>query len=168
MNTERLLQLADYLEAGKFRHSKFDFSMIDYGPLQKEFGYGTAGCAVGELPGCFPQDWHFSVNGIRATPLLKGTEEHLTVKGYVHQHEIFAQVEEYFGISNRMADHLFNPYQQYEHFKELGENATAKQVARNIRRTVKLELSEDKKHRKIVEREEYQPEEEEREVYELP
>lgn len=160
MKPELLLKLADYLDAGQFLHKEFNYKYVDDGPIT-ENGCGTAGCALGELPGCFPQDWHFSVNGIRSTPFLKGTEEHLTVKRYVHQHEIFAQVEEYFGISNRMADHLFNPYQQYEHFKELGENATPKQVARNIRKTVKLELSGNKRHKAIVERGEYCSEEEE-------
>jgi hypothetical protein len=163
MKTKLLLQLADYLEAGNLLHEQFDFSMIDYGPFQEKTGCGTAGCAIGELPGCFSQDWVFYLNGPRASPILKGTEESFTIKGhlYVTQTEIFNQVSEYFGISTRMAEHLFLPYGQYEHFKQLEDEATAKQVARNIRKTVKLELSGNKKHREIVAMYELPEEEEE-------
>lgn len=59
MNKERLLKLAEHLEVGELGHEVFDFTV--YG------GCGFAGCALGECPTVFPDDWAF--RGL--TPMLR-------------------------------------------------------------------------------------------------
>jgi hypothetical protein len=53
MNKERLLKLADHLLNGELGHREFDFTTYNNSIGQ----CGTRGCAIGECPIVFPEDW---------------------------------------------------------------------------------------------------------------
>jgi hypothetical protein len=144
MHKQRLLQLADYLEAGKFQHEVFDFDAIDKGPPTKN-GCGTAGCAMGELPGCFPEYWMY-----KPVDLLKRNESLWFLPCPVHQQnekeyncgvDVIEAVSEFFEISNDLIDHLFYPnYQNIERFGSvfIGKYASERDVAQHIRNTIQF------------------------------
>lgn len=58
MNKERLLTLANHLKYGKLGHEKFDFSIYNNATAK----CGTMGCALGECPIIWPEDWKFYKN----------------------------------------------------------------------------------------------------------
>lgn len=55
MNIERLEKIATHLETGKLGHATFDFMVIN-SALDT---CGTNGCAIGEFPIIFKNDWRF-------------------------------------------------------------------------------------------------------------
>lgn len=130
MNKRRLLKLARHLESGNLGHKKFDFDNYN---RAKTGGYvpykcGYAGCAIGEMPILFPDEWRFDNDGF---PVLKGKD--------VFEMPIDSGVE-FFEISDGEYSHLFVPNNQLP-FRYggdfLSDNATPKQVASNIRAFVK-------------------------------
>lgn len=56
IGNERLLKLATHLETGKLGHKVFDFGQYNDSILPQ---CGTAGCALGECPIVFPDEWEF-------------------------------------------------------------------------------------------------------------
>lgn len=62
IHKNRLLKLAAHLEKGKLGHKVFAFAYINAnarGLELKRNGCGTMGCAIGECPIAFPNDWRF-------------------------------------------------------------------------------------------------------------
>lgn len=95
MNRERLEKLAAHLETGQLGHAVFDFSVFNDAPSR----CGTNGCAIGELPIVFPDDWVFSKSGVPA--LSDGSASACSAC------RIWENVEGYFEISGGQSDLLF-------------------------------------------------------------
>lgn len=89
---QRLLQLADHLENGKLGHERFDFSRYNNEPNK----CGTAGCALGECPVLWPEQWKWDGND----PLLRD------------KWETDESAHEFFGLDDFECDHLFYPEMQ--------------------------------------------------------
>ncbi|MES2212604.1 MAG: hypothetical protein V4490_05645 [Pseudomonadota bacterium] len=122
-NTERLRKLADHLLHGKLGHEKFDFSQYNN---TEENICGAAGCAIGECPIAFPDDWEFGSDG--EPELMAGEETELSGKIY-------------FNLDRSQYRHLFLPEDQdTEEFggEWLSDSATKEQVAHNILEFCKL------------------------------
>lgn len=128
---DRLLKLAEHLEKGKLGHKKFDFAVYNCGEEDKR-GCGTNGCAIGELPILFPRKWKFDFFG---NPRLK-----------IGSASEMADGKEFFNLDNDEYNHLFVPQYQTPHLfggKYLGDNATRKQVAKNIRSFIRVKELEE-------------------------
>lgn len=101
MNRARLEKLAAHLETGQLGHAVFDFSVLNRDGTLGEGNdapsrCGTNGCAIGELPIVFPDDWVFSKSGV---PALSD--------GSASACRIWENVEGYFEISGGQSDLLF-------------------------------------------------------------
>ena len=115
---KNLEKLAEHLETGQLGHKVFDFSTYNSNGASSNYApvCGTNGCAIGECPILFPEDWKFDNDGMPI--LLNGT------------------VRDFFEITNEQYLHLFIPEdQQPEKFggKILDGSATRYEVAANIR-----------------------------------
>ncbi len=117
MNLERLHILYDHLMYGKLGHKKFDFNLFNNaGDV-----CGTSGCAIGECPIVWPNDWKFTESG-RA----------------IIRNELygFNSAEKWFELTSDETLHLFEPEDQNTDKyggKCLGPTATRQQVAKNIK-----------------------------------
>jgi hypothetical protein len=130
---ERLLKLAGHIESGKLGHDRFDF-----GHISVKAECGTLGCAMGELPFCFPEAFKFTdwrPNGfgwpVARSPIPVGCEDKfawlpLAVK------ELHGAVQEFFGLTTDERRHLFEAGYQMGGFR-LDTKAEAWVVAGNIR-----------------------------------
>lgn len=123
MHKERLEKLADHLERGKLFHEVFDFRVINAtdGKSDLSGSCGTAGCALGECPGLWPDDWEWDEWGS---------------VGLKDCGSLFAPEQVFFGLNAYEAGHLFYPMLQEPDFyggKELSGDATRHEVAANIR-----------------------------------
>jgi hypothetical protein len=126
LHRKRLEKLATHLEKGKLGHDKFDFSA-----LHDVTSCGTAGCALGECPTVFPRQWKLS-GSYHPDPRLRRTRK---APG-----DSFCDAEYFFGLTGSEAMHLFHPNEQNTDAfggKHLGESATRRQVASNIRAFIK-------------------------------
>ncbi len=129
IHIDRLLKLADHLEYGQLGHKVFDFdsyNLDEHGKPCQARSCGYAGCAIGECPVVFPEEWSFNDYGY---PRLNGHGA--------------SSAEIFFGISEDAFDHLFIPTgQSTERFGGvfLNRAATKEQVAANIRSFVALKL----------------------------
>jgi hypothetical protein len=130
MNAERLLKLAEHLETGKLGHEKFDFSYYnasdELGAAHLSPNCGAVGCAIGECPIVFPDEWRFNDQGFPVT----GLHFNSTDSG-----------KEFFRLSEEEYEHLFLPHHQdYDRFGgvDLNDHATKELVAANIRAFVAL------------------------------
>jgi hypothetical protein len=120
---DRLLKLADHLEAGRpGGHKKFDFTVIHYNHGDENH-CGSVGCALGELPVLFPKSWEFSGEGNYESIL------------FANKNYNFPAAEEFFGITENDVNDLFVPVQKRWWLRGswLKKNTTAKAVARSIR-----------------------------------
>jgi hypothetical protein len=154
MNGERLLQLADHLETGNLGHELFAFDVFnstDSADPIEPYTCGTKGCAVGECPVIWPENWCFNKN---AMPTVKdwgsepGSPQADELPKHLRDHErlisassILMYAAHWFGISPGDADLLFVPdissawsYQGSDH---LPGDVTKEAVAVNIREFVK-------------------------------
>jgi hypothetical protein len=89
-------------------HAKFDFNFINFGP-QAPTGCGTAGCAYGEFPVIFPEDFDF-VNLTKHRNLIDGG---LVDVGDILNKTTYAtslaeNVPKYLGLSRHAASVLFD------------------------------------------------------------
>lgn len=125
MRSDYLLKLADHLESGKLGHEDFDFRFFNANEYQMEIhvgGCGYSGCAIGECPIVFPEDWEW-ING---RPKLH------------HKPCLIPEIaaHDFFKINPSEFAHLFVPNAQapstYGGIR-LDTDATRKQVAANIR-----------------------------------
>jgi len=128
MNKERLLQLAEHLEHGDLGHVVFDFGHynVDHTAFMRPANKcGYAGCAIGECPILWPDNWHFNCAG-RPLLIAKGA-------GLCDERN---SSERWFDISVGESEHLFIPYEQNTDDyggTPLRGNATRQEVAANIR-----------------------------------
>lgn len=118
MHKERLLTLARHLQNNR------GYKLFDFGFIWREDSCGTAGCALGELQFCFPDNFG-----------RKETED-AACSGSRKCLGFFDKVYEFFDVNEDEANHLFESGEQnVEDFggKELSRFATAREVANNIR-----------------------------------
>lgn len=132
MNKERLLQLAEHLEKGQLGHKYFSFSVWNSDDWEDgaDTKCGTTGCAIGECPFIWPDDWKFDTDG---EPVLTG-------KIGVHD-----SVLDWFNLSVPEARHLFIPDAQSEILyggRNLTGDATKYEVAANIRAFIEKKENE--------------------------
>lgn len=159
MNRERLLKLADHLEFGVLGHPIFNFSRLNEGPVVNEENLcKTSGCAIGECPIAFPEDWEFKSTlslGYEVIPVLKNYNEIDPSVSIA-----FKSAQRFFDITDRESEILFLP-SDYDDEEERDEktsswsdpeelningkyiarrfnNATAKEIAEHIRYFVEL------------------------------
>ena len=122
----RLKKFADHLMTGKLGHQVFNFAHLNsFKTKSIPYKCGYAGCAMGECPVIFKQ-WEF--NEV-ADPVLKGIDNSTE------------SVVIFFGLNYNETDHLFYSHSQnIEKYggRHLEEEATRKQVARNIRAFIKI------------------------------
>lgn len=123
IRTDLLRKLADHLLNGKLGHQVFDFSTYNqnYDCTNK---CGTNGCAIGECPIVFPDDWIFNAY---YEPQLKNID----AQSFVVEKQ---SGQEFFKISEEQYEHLFLPdYQKTEWgIKYLHTHSTKEDVANNI------------------------------------
>jgi len=134
----RLLKLAEHLERGKLGHSVFDFDVMC---VQRKCG--TAGCAIGECPWAFPDEWELVEiysSWDNGPPLLDPQLKRDSLG------DGWDDAKEFFGLTDEQARSLFMPdhaegdfgsYRRYNGIR-LGKDATPKQVAANIRAFVDM------------------------------
>lgn len=171
MNKERLLKLANHLEFGVLGHISFNFSRLNEGSIINEKTLcKTNGCAIGECPIAFPEDWEFRQFGasigeyIEVIPSLKVySRDNTIVSSSVSPS--FRSAELFFDIDEKESEILFIPSNyanqnernnsieddDYTSDEELYFNervilrqfndATAKQIANHIRYFVELKES---------------------------
>lgn len=108
MNKERLLKLADHLEFGVLGHQVFNFSRLNDGTvINKDTLCKTNGCAIGECPIVFPEDWKFTeiiAGSYEIVPLLK---DYIEADGY--NSPSFKSAEQFFDITDKESEILFIP-----------------------------------------------------------
>ncbi len=139
----RLLKLAKHLENGKLGHEKFDFREYNMSrnniPVPNKCGY--MGCAIGECPIAFPNEWKFGNYG----PILISKND--------LELNTFNNSLIFFNIINKEFIHLFipshenlnNQYIDLYGGKVLFGDATKEEVASNIREFVKIKFPKSPK-----------------------
>lgn len=129
MNKERLKIIETHLRVGKLGHDKFDFGCINMERSGEPAVNvcGTLGCAMGEFPIIFPEDWKFnSEGGVTLITESNETNDFIILSD---------QIQRYLDISEPAIDHLFFPFgQQTELYggKKLNGEASKEDVANNI------------------------------------
>ena len=139
-HVKRLHKLADFLDTVPKKN--FDFERVVYdrgdGPPRKDFSCGTTACAMGYTPLLFPKLVEWAVVG----------EFNDSVCGVIPKggnpctHSWGGAAMELFGIEGLEVDALFwpdaNRIRADIGLSELPKDPTPKQVARNIRKFIKL------------------------------
>jgi len=125
MKKHLLLKLADHLERGQLGHKNFDYNainLVEQGIPAEPNGCGSSGCALGEMPIVFPDDWEF---------VSIGSHIHsVTRKKDVNSEWLALSVAQYFEITCNQVEYLFCPAST---INPLFGNATRHQVAQHIR-----------------------------------
>lgn len=116
-NKERLLKLADHLLYGKLGHKVFDFRYYN-NTMSPECG--TSGCAIGECPIVWPEDWGWTSMG---NPILKNVLDYTDITR--------SSAMKFFDIYYCTFDFLFTPRYCTES-GELLDTATKEEVAQHI------------------------------------
>ena len=142
MNSERLLHLADFLEALPER--KFYYGAIVSGTdvPRDTFDCGSTGCAVGWCPLAFPEHFKYvpitDYDGVvEVTVFAKkdGRTYGSAIRVFAYQHNM--ELEEFFDIERQEVLGLFYPGKQsLVEERSLKSTASAKDVATLIRRFV--------------------------------
>lgn len=125
IGVKRLLKLAEHLEYGTLGHEVFDFESINDGASFDANGCGTHGCAMGELPFVFPDQWKFKPDGELTAILLDDQEPYTD-----------AEVAKFFGIEQDDVVFLFYPGPTDIGRSGLPGNASPQRVAVHIREFV--------------------------------
>jgi hypothetical protein len=130
--TDLLRELALHLVSNKRGHKKFDFSTIN-----NDINIcGSAGCALGELPILYPNDWIFKNEVVY---LIKDSN-----------YSSFSDASKFFNIYESLSMHLFCPMCQDTELyggQYLNRHGTAKEVSDNILAYCELvERSADPNH----------------------
>jgi hypothetical protein len=128
VRTDRLRILADHLINGKLGQDKFDFGVI-----HEKNGCGSIGCAMGELPYVFSDDWILIMDyGNYYYPILRIPQESNW------DYSSFEDVKTYFQISEKIGYHLFYPGHQIPKLsKSLSSDTSPVDVGKNILRYCK-------------------------------
>lgn len=135
MNIQRLHELYCHLKYGDLAHEKFDFTTFSRNATVNQCG--SAGCAIGECPDIWPNDWKWNLGGYNI--------DAVTLKGDT-DYDSFEGAEEWFELSYYECRHLFSPDEQRIFVyggKVLGNKATANQVANNIKAFIDKEVDEE-------------------------
>ena len=134
MNKERLLKIADHLEKGELAQT-FDFSSISFG-INEDNTCGTHGCALGEFPIIFPEDWEYELIG-EASGFAVYPKNETNKIGDVFEKYLGLEYHEYAALFEPFADESIekvnSDLQRSERLEYLDTDATKEQVARNIR-----------------------------------
>lgn len=127
MNAERLLKLADHLESGKLGHDNFSLNVVHE---EKFSSYcGTVGCAMGEMPFVFPDDFEFAyLNKFCAGIVRAKCQDNA---------RWWRDVNSFFDITSASQDYLFYPSAYAAGFA-----TTATEVAARIREFVESNKDE--------------------------
>jgi hypothetical protein len=152
MNKQRLLQIADHLESGKLLHKNFDFTVINANLFEgakltnvDDIAHpcGTNGCAIGELPAIWPEDWTWISNSYGKI-IPRNTSEKAA---------LWKDVENWFDIDTAESSILFIPHDPNDYLPKvviagirmdgLPSSATKEEVAANIRKFVSLKEKEE-------------------------
>lgn len=128
LGLERLEKLAAHLESGNLGHELFNFNQFHIGPHPiKETRCGTEGCAIGECPFVFPEDWEFCECGqLSVKPRLKSSAG-------TRYHDSLSDAIDFFHLKGIEARLLFMPFGGEFQEDSLSDKATAAQVAQQIR-----------------------------------
>jgi hypothetical protein len=135
----RLLSFANHLEYGKPAHDVFDFMRISV-----KRPCGTAGCAMGELPACFPDQFKFTDWMVDNCDLLRVPVpvDHAVKHDWRHMYVMDSEdaIEKFFGLTRYERRHLFGFDQNTAWYggHRLGRETTAYQVALQIREFVRF------------------------------
>ena len=122
---DRLKELAGHLETGQLAHERFDFSCYNANEdgSDLEIGAcGTLGCAIGEFPAIWPEEFSWHGGGIASAKMKIWNGLDLAVC--------------WLGIYLDAVEHLFFPLEQEPSLyggRRLGPDATRHEVAANIR-----------------------------------
>ena len=131
---DKLNQLAKHLIAGELGYEEFDFNHYNESTLSKGFdkqGCGTSGCAIGEMPFVFSEDWHFA----GTSPALKKGSANI----------IAIDAKRYLGLNSDQYESLFIPNGEPlkgDTRRMIGPAATAKRVGNHILKFIKTMKSE--------------------------
>ncbi len=126
---DRLLKLADHLKNGKLGHDRFDFTVI-HQKVANEHVCESVGCAIGELPFVFPDE--FKIAKYEAID---------SVQNISTDERGFNVACSFFKISYGEATHLFFGGAQIPELYGgyfLDDDATREQVAGNILAFIEL------------------------------
>ncbi len=141
MNAERLLQLAKHLETGKRGNREFDFSHYSLGGYTpgKDGSCGSSGCALGECPAIWPDEWDFFSDNNLSSYFVPAIDRfRSSVFGNV---AALYSAEVFFGISLDEASALFVPGQEIRkddfYLPSVNFPATRHEVAARIRAFVR-------------------------------
>lgn len=132
----RLLKLAKHLESGKLGHDNFSLMEIH---AEKVPGVcGTVGCAMGEMPFVFPDQFEFAYLSDSYADLGCGI---VKMKGG-YMDGWWKDICEFFLITSKEQNHLFYHGKSGNGFDELPSDATPQHVAKHIRAFVER-MSQD-------------------------
>jgi hypothetical protein len=123
VKADLLLKLAEHLETGKLGHEVFNYHVVNGGALGEQLydnGCGSCGCALGELPYAFPEDFKWK----DGWPCRIDDPNPDVPLSY--------EANKFFQITERECQHLFCG-QMLPGFGRLGPQPTKEQVAANIR-----------------------------------
>lgn len=141
---DRLLKLAEHLEKGILGHKEFDFSTVSFGKLQPTKGCGTNGCAIGELPIVFPEDFYYKPSecNLGLSDELR-TYNPLLIKGSYT--DSFSDAEKYFNLNSTESGGLFtSDFDPPWNKTKLNFEATRYEVAQGIRNFITWKESQVK------------------------
>lgn len=97
---QRLMTLAHFLMRGQLSHEQFNFNVFNVGgSLARPCGH--TGCAIGELPACFPEHWQFGKSGCWTSDFAP------KLIGQFADNPI-TDAATFFGVSRRAATMLFS------------------------------------------------------------
>lgn len=155
---QRLSQLADHLDSSNRGLDRFDFAhtcCVNQGP----YPCGTSGCAMGEMPALWPDEWAWTNLYGPLPPRTRPTAddaEHqnhsffdVTYTGMDNAIHSWSDVRDWFQIDQEVYELLFYPrysgdpqnwrdnHETVPGVEALPETATAHEVAENIRAYVR-------------------------------
>lgn len=140
---DRLELLTKHLKEGKLAHPVFDFNYVNVCNVvgkDEEYqanGCGTHGCAYGELPQIWPENFRWNGSLI---------EKKKDTPGAWLTREMFNLCEDWFGLNHRETATLLHPissgggdcYEAVEGLQRLPATATQDEVADNILKFIEL------------------------------
>ena len=125
---KRLLKLCDFLE--QLQRKDFNFNVV-----AERRSCGTIACAVGWTPAVFPRL-------VKWSPNKRNKRISIVLADQQRGSHYINVARSLFGLTHRRAENLFSPWFDIEvgntTISALGGSATPKQVAKRIRRFVKL------------------------------
>jgi hypothetical protein len=135
MNLERLTKIADHLEHGNLGHQVFDFENYNDSPDSNEapVGCGTNGCALGEFPIIFPNEWEFIGRHINLKQQDRHTPTAIQAAAFLNLESV--EVHALFYPTGYPKPHIYMEINGIE-FYQLPYNATRYDVAANIRKFI--------------------------------